>query len=69
MTIKTQGPEVSVAGKDRSWSEEINPDSVIRQPLSGRVPVVGSTGSSAEEDPISVKVKYTLQQHFKAALH
>ncbi len=54
---------------DGLWSEQINPDSVRRRPLSGKVPAVGRAGSSAEEDLTSVKVKYTLQQHFKATLH
>lgn len=81
MTIKTQGLQVisgAVLGKkgaaekrksNRLWSEQINPDSVMRRSLSGKVPAVDRAGSSAEEDPTSVKVKYTLQQHLKATLH
>lgn len=31
---------------------------VMRRPLSGKVPAVGRAGSSAEEDPTSVKVLF-----------
>lgn len=71
MTITTQGLEVirkelqKKRKSKRLWSKQISPDSVMRLPLSGKVPAVGL----AEEDPTSVKVKYTLQQHFKAAVH
>lgn len=65
MTIKAQGPEVSGAGHgQKKLIQTLSSDSRCL----AESPAVGSTGSSAEEDPTSVKVKYTLQQHFKSNL-